>query len=174
MRGKMLRETQDEAAHRTLPLHCSGVRCGMIRSSGCLLPRLLLLGYLTTKKGVVFSLLALLWDTNTQSPSFPCLDSPLVLPIRAGVDPCTRAGSSKKWGRERQRLERQNWTLVMPITSRSPLHLPSQASRAEGCGAPGSYGVRFPCIASPSFLAPPLPLLKRQQLLPPKQLLLLL
>lgn len=49
----MLRETQASAAYRTLPLHCSGVRCGDIRSQGCLLPILLLLGCVTAEKRAV-------------------------------------------------------------------------------------------------------------------------
>lgn len=57
-----------------------------------------------------------------------------------------------------------DWTFVMPVL---PLCLPflSHCGPAglRGAGAPGSYWVRLPGTSSPSFLAPPLSLPKRQQ-----------
>lgn len=106
---------------------------------GCPLSILLLFGCLTAKQGVVTSLLALLWDTNTWSHPPPCLDSPLVLPIRAGVGwtPVPGAGSPPTWGTKRQRLERQNWALAMPLL---PVCLPSVSHH----GPPGLRGAGLP------------------------------
>lgn len=65
----------------------------------------------------------------------PVLTTPLVLPIGAGWGGPLYLGQaaappSPTWGRERQRLEKRNWALAMPLL---PLSLPSLSHQ----GPPG-------------------------------------
>lgn len=66
---------------------------------------------------------------------FPCLDSPLVLPIRLGWGGPLYFGAGRppKWGEGTAETVKADWTPAMPFLPLSPLPLPSRASRAEGC-----------------------------------------
>ena len=94
------------------------------------------------KKGVVIPLLALS-DAKIVICPFPCPDSPLVLPIRAGVGwipvPEGRQTRNVVGGNGGDCKGKLDFCDAC-ITSLSLLPLPSWASRAEGCR--GSWQLR--------------------------------
>lgn len=87
------------------------------------------------KKGVVVPLLALS-DAKIMICPLPCIDSPVVLPIRAGVGrvPVPGGGQTPNIaGGNGGDCEGRLDFLDACITSLSLLPLPTWASRAEGC-----------------------------------------